>query len=164
MRLARNDLKEEKMSADIGELAPDFTLSNQFGEEVTLSQYRGKKAVVLVFYPLSFSGICTGELCELRDNIAMFEDQKVELLAISVDSKYVQAKFADQENYKFQVLADFWPHGQVAKDYGVFLDGPGIATRASFIISSEGVLMAKFVNGPGEARALADYKKALELV
>ena len=104
------------MSADIGELAPDFTLSNQFGEEVTLSQYRGKKAVVLVFYPLSFSGICTGELCELRDNIAMFEDQKVELLAISVDSKYVQAKFAVQENYKFQVLADFWPHGQVAKD------------------------------------------------
>jgi mycoredoxin-dependent peroxiredoxin len=152
------------MTAHIGEPAPDFTLSNQFGEQVTLSQYQGKKAVVLVFYPLSFSGICTGELCELRDNLSMFEDQKVELLAISVDSKYVQARFAEQEGYKFQVLADFWPHGQVATQYGVFLEETGFATRATFIIDQQGTLQAKFVNGPGEARKLTDYKKALELV
>ena len=162
--ISNHNLKEVAMSVGILELAPEFKLSNQFGEEVTLSQYRGKTAVVLVFYPLSFSGTCTGELCELRDNLAIFDDQNVELIAISVDSKYVQAKFAEQEDYKFQVLADFWPHGQVAMDYGVFLQELGFASRATFVIDKDGVLQAKFVNGPGEARKLSDYKKALELV
>lgn len=149
--------------AVVGELAPDFKLQNQFGEEVSLSALRGMP-VVLVFYPLSFSGICTGELCELRDNLSMFESSGVKLIGISVDSKFVQAKFAEQEGYKFDLLADFWPHGKVASDYGVFLEERGIATRATFVIDSEGVLAAKFVNGPGEARSLSDYKKALELV
>ncbi|MFM1784365.1 MAG: hypothetical protein RLZZ579_642, partial [Actinomycetota bacterium] len=72
------------MTAEVGELAPDFELSNQHGETVKLSDFRGKRAVVLVFYPLSFSGICTGELCEIRDNISVFQDQKVELLGVSV--------------------------------------------------------------------------------
>jgi mycoredoxin-dependent peroxiredoxin len=152
------------MSIEIGEQAPDFKLSNQFGEQVSLSDFRGKKPVVLVFYPLSFSGICTGELCEIRDNFGMFESQKAELLAISVDSKYVQAKFAEQENYEFSVLADFWPHGATATAYGVFLEDAGIATRATFVIDKEGVLVAKFVTAPGAPRSFADYKKALELV
>ena len=151
------------MSAVIGDLAPDFTLVNQYGEEVSLSGLRGKP-VAIVFYPLSFSGICTGELCELRDNISMFQANGVELLAISVDSKFVQAKFAEQEGYKFSVLADFWPHGKVANDYGVFLAERGIATRATFLINSDGEIVAKMENGPGEARNLADYKKALELL
>jgi peroxiredoxin len=151
------------MSIHVGDLAPEFKLSNQFGEEVSLAGLRGKP-VVVVFYPLSFSGICTGELCELRDNIAMFETSGVELLAISVDSKFVQAKFAEQEGYTFSVLADFWPHGGVASDYGVFLADKGIATRATFVIDATGVVVAKMVNGPGEARSLAEYKKALELV
>lgn len=151
------------MSAAVGEQAPDFTLVNQFGEKVTLSQFKGSP-VVLVFYPLSFSGICTGELCEIRDNLALFQDGKAEVLAISVDSKFVQAKFAEAEGYKFNVLADFWPHGGVAKQYGVFLEEAGIATRATFVINSEGEIAAKFVNGPGEARNLNDYKRALELV
>ena len=81
--------REIQMSVHVGDTAPDFKLSNQFGEEISLSGLRGKP-VVLVFYPFSFSGICTGELCELRDNIAMFETAGVELLAISVDSKFVQ--------------------------------------------------------------------------
>lgn len=152
------------MSAEIGELAPDFELSNQHGETVKLSDFRGKKAVVLVFYPLSFSGICTGELCEIRDNLGVFADRKIELLGISVDSKYVQKQFADQENYEFSLLSDFWPHGQVAQDYGVFLADRGIATRATFVIDKEGTVVAKFVTSPGEPRSLADYKRALELV
>ena len=151
------------MSVNVGDIAPDFKLSNQFGEEVSLSGFKGKP-VVLVFYPLSFSGICTGELCELRDNISLFETAGVELLAISVDSKYVQAKFSEQEGYKFNVLADFWPHGAVADAYGVFLADKGIATRATFVIDATGTVAAKMVNGPGEARSLAEYKKALELV
>jgi peroxiredoxin len=149
------------MSPLIGDLAPDFTLSNQNGEPVTLSDFRGKKNVVLVFYPMSFTGICTGELCEIRDNIAVFEDANVELLAISIDTKYVQKKFADEEGYKFSVLSDFWPHGAVAKDYGVFIEETGFANRATFVINKDGVLTAKFVTAPGQAREFADYKKAV---
>ena len=148
----------------VGDQAPDFTLTNQFGEAVSLSSFRGKKPVVLVFYPLSFSGICTGELCELRDNLSMLESDGIELLAISVDSKFVQAKFAEQEGYKFSVLADFWPHGKVAKQYEVFIEEHGIATRATVVIDMNGVVVAKFETAPGEPRKLSDYKKALELV
>ena len=149
------------MSLIIGDLAPDFTLPNQFGEQATLSSFRGVKPVVVVFYPLSFSGICTGELCEIRDNFDHFERSGVELLAISVDSKFVQKIFAEQEGYKFSVLADFWPHGKVAQDYGVFLEEHGIANRATFVIDKDGVLVAKFVTAVGQARSLEEYDKAL---
>ena len=152
------------MSLLIGDAARDFELINQFGETVKLSDFRGKKPVVMVFYPLSFSGICTGELCELRDNFADFENKDVELLAISVDSKFVQKQFADSEGYKFSVLADFWPHGAVAKDYGVFLEEAGISNRATFVIDKDGVLIAKFVTAPGQARSLDEYRKALSLI
>ena len=149
------------MSVIIGDAAPDFSLINQFGETVTLSDFRGKKNVVVVFYPLSFSGICTGELCELRDNFDRFERDDVELLAISVDSKFVQKLFAEHEGYKFSVLADFWPHGGVAQAYGVFLEEAGIANRATFVINKDGELVAKFVTAPGQARSLDEYDKAL---
>ena len=149
------------MSLLIGDKTPDFSLPNQFGEPVSLSQFKGKKNVVIVFYPLSFSGVCTGELCEIRDNFASFERADVELLAISVDSKYVQKQFAEKEGYKFSVLADFWPHGAVAKDYGVFLEDSGIANRATFVINKDGELVAKFVTAPGQARSLDEYDKAL---
>ena len=149
------------MTLIIGDQAPNFELVNQFGENVKLSDFRGKKNVVIVFYPLSFSGICTGELCELRDNFAAFEDASVELLAISVDSKFVQKLFAEQEKYEFNVLADFWPHGGVAKQYGVFLEEHGIANRATFVINKDGELVAKFITAPGQARNLDEYKKAL---
>ncbi len=151
------------MSISVGEKAPDFALSNQHGEQFQLRDYRGKP-VVLVFYPFSFSGVCTGELCELRDNIKIFQDAKVELVGISVDSKYTQAAFAKAENYDFQLLADFWPHGQVSKQFGVFLDDKGFATRATFVIDSDGLVVAKFITAPGQARNLAEYRSALELL
>ena len=149
------------MTLIIGDTAPDFELINQYGETVKLSDFRGKKPVVLVFYPLSFSGICTGELCEIRDNFAKFENENVELLAISVDSKFVQKQFAEHEGYKFSVLADFWPHGAVAKAYGVFLEEAGISNRATFVIDKDGELVAKFVTAPGQARSLDEYDRAL---
>ncbi len=149
------------MSLLIGDAAPDFTLTNQFGEEVTLSKFKGKKNVVLVFYPLSFSGICTGELCSIRDNFADFESADVELLAISVDSKFVQRQFAEAEGYKFNVLADFWPHGATAKAYGVFIEEAGIANRATFVIDKEGKIVSKFVTAVGQARSLDEYQRAL---
>ena len=149
------------MSLIIGDAAPEFSLANQFGETVSLADFKGKMNVVLVFYPLSFSGICTGELCELRDNFERFAREDVELLAISVDSKYVQKQFAEHEGYKFSVLADFWPHGAVAQQYGVFLEENGFSNRATFVIDKDGVLVAKFVTAPGQARSLDEYDKAL---
>ena len=149
------------MAVAVGDKAPDFELVNQHGETVKLSSFQGKKPVVLVFYPLSFSGTCTEELCELRDNISAFESKDVELMAISVDSKFTQKLFAEKEGYKFNVLADFWPHGGTAQAYGVFKEDAGIAIRGTFLIDKEGVIRNMFVNGPGEARDLASYHQAL---
>jgi peroxiredoxin len=149
------------MTLIIGDPAPEFELTNQFGENVSLASFKGKKPVVIVFYPLSFSGICTGELCEIRDNFARFDNENVELLAISVDSKFVQKQFAEQEGYKFSVLADFWPHGAVAKQYGVFIEDSGIANRATFVINKSGELVSKFITAPGQARSLDEYDRAL---
>ena len=151
------------MSISVGDKATDFRLVNQHGEEFQLSSYLGKP-VVLVFYPLSFSGTCTGELCELRDNLSAFSDRRVELVAISVDSKFTQAAFAKQEGYQFQLLADFWPHGEVTSTYGAFLEERGHGTRATFVIDADGVLVAKFVTSPGEPRDLKSYFSALELL
>ncbi len=141
--------------------APDFELPNQFGEHIRLSDFRHKKPVALVFFPLAFSSTCTSELCELRDNLALFSDKSIELLGVSVDSKATQRAFAEAEGYEFNLLADFWPHGAVAKEYGVFLPEKGFANRASFLIDANGIIRASFVTAPGEARSIAAYRDAL---
>lgn len=143
-------------------VAPDFELPNQFGELVRLSQFRGVKPVALVFFPLAFTGVCTGELCELRDNFGAFEKQGVELLAVSVDSKATLRVFAEQEGYQFSLLADFWPHGAVAREYGVFLEERGTAGRATFVIDESGVIRSRFETEPGTARQLDSYLEALQ--
>ncbi|MBP1241689.1 peroxiredoxin [Frigoribacterium sp. PvP120] len=142
--------------------APDFDLPNQFGEHVRLSDFRGVKPVALVFFPLAFSSTCTAELCTLRDNLAMFQDHRVELIGISVDSKATLRAFAEDEGYDFTMLADFWPHGEVSKEYGVFLDHKGFATRATFLIDIDGVIREHFVTEPGQARSIDDYRTALD--
>jgi peroxiredoxin len=144
----------------VGGLAPDFELANQFGEPVRLSSFRGQN-VVLVFYPFAFSGICTGELCEIRDNLAMFEDANATVLAVSVDSKFSLRAYAAQEGYSFDLLADFWPHGAVASAYGVFDAGSGMAQRGTFIIDAGGTVRYSLVNPRGQARDLGEYRKAL---
>lgn len=141
--------------------APDFELANQFGEHIRLSDFRHKKPVALVFFPLAFSSTCTSELCELRDNLALFSDRSIELLGVSVDSKATQRAFAEAEGYQFNLLADFWPHGAVAKEYGVFLPEKGYANRASFLIDVNGIIRASFVTAPGEARSITAYREAL---
>jgi mycoredoxin-dependent peroxiredoxin len=144
----------------LGGPAPDFELANQFGEPVRLSSFRGQN-VVLVFYPFAFSGICTGELCEIRDNLAMFEDANATVLAVSVDSKFSLRAYAAQEGYTFDLLADFWPHGDVASAYGVFDAGSGMAKRATFIIDAGGDVRYSVVNPRGQARDLQEYRDAL---
>ena len=145
----------------VGDLAPDFTLRDQFGQSVTLSALRGQTAVAIVFFPLAFTATCTGELCELRDNLAMFSAAGVRLLGISVDSTATLRVFAEREGYEFSLLADFWPHGEVARRYGAFLDEKGFATRATVVIDSAGVVRASFSVAPGEARSLSSYREAI---
>jgi mycoredoxin-dependent peroxiredoxin len=149
------------MAVAVGDKAPDFELKDQHGTPVKLSDLRGKKNVVLVFYPLAFSGVCTGELCEMRDSFPEANRDDVEVLTVSVDSVYAHRAWADQEGYEFGLLSDFWPHGQVAKSYGVFDDAHGLATRGTFIIDKSGVVRWKVVNAIPQARDLADYQKAL---
>ena len=110
------------MPAEIGQAAPDFTLKDQTGNDVSLATSTGDKAVALVFYPFTFTGVCEGELCQLRDDYCEFEQAGVQVLAVSCDSRHAQRVWAEQQGYTFPVLSDFWPHGAVAKAYGVFND------------------------------------------
>lgn len=144
-----------------GAAAPDFALSDQFGRTVGLSELVARKPVALVFFPLAFSGICQGELCELRDNLALFRDASVELVGVSVDSKFALRAWSEQEGYDFPLLADFWPHGAVAASFGAFRDSVGLASRATFLIGTDGVVRASFEVQPGEARPLSAYRDAV---
>lgn len=149
------------MTLSIGSAAPDFELSDQHGVKVSLSSFKGKKNVVVLFIPFAFTGTCTGELCALRDDLAPFQNENVQLLAISCDSMFTQRIFAEQEGYKFPVLADFWPHGAAAKAYGIFNEELGCAMRGTFIIDKEGIIRWSVVNGLGDARNNGDYKTAI---
>lgn len=149
------------MTLEIGQAAPNFELKDQHGNTVSLDSFKGNKNVVVLFYPFSFTGICTGELCAMRDDLSAFQNENVELLAISCDSVPTQRVFADQEGYKFPVLSDFWPHGATSKAYGVFNEERGCAVRGTFIIDKQGVIRWQVINGIGDARNVADYKAAL---
>lgn len=146
---------------DVGDTAPDFELPDGDRKPVRLSSYRGAKAVVLVFYPLAFTGTCQGELCAIRDSIADFDSDDVQTLAVSVDSTAVHAKWAQEQGYTFPLLADFWPHGAVSKDYGVFNDAIGLAMRGTFIIDKQGTIVYKVVNGIPDPRDPEEYKRVL---
>jgi mycoredoxin-dependent peroxiredoxin len=149
------------MALSPGTQAPDFELRDQTGKPVRLSDYLGKKAVVLVFYPFTFSGTCEGELCSLRDQIEQFQNDEVETLAVSVDSPFAHRAWAEQQGYTFPVLADFWPHGQVAQTYGIFNDHVGAAERATFIIDRDGMIRYAVHNGLSDARDQQAYLDAL---
>ena len=146
---------------DVGDLAPDFTLTDQDRQPVTLASFRGVKNVVVVFYPLSFTGTCQAELCSIRDSIADFSGDDVQTLAISVDSSPVHKRWADEQAYTFPLLADFWPHGAVASAYGVFNVEIGLALRGTFIVDKQGVVVYKVLNGIPDARDEDEYRKVL---
>ena len=150
------------MTVEVGSKAPEFTLKNQDGQEVSLSDFRGRQAVLLVFYPFAFSGICTGELCSARDDISAFQNDDVQLLGISVDTTWSLKAFASQEGYQFPLLSDFWPHGAVSESYGVFAADLGFAFRGTFLIDAEGIVRFAEHNGPGDARNQQGWKDAIE--
>jgi peroxiredoxin len=150
------------MTLATGTPAPDFTLKDQDGNEVRLSSFRDQQNVVLVFYPFTFSGICQGELCALRDDPSQFETSTAQLLAISCDSRFAQQQWAQQQAFTFPVLSDFWPHGAVARAYGVFNEQLGAANRATFVIDKAGTIVDVFETpNVGTPREQAEYQAAL---
>jgi peroxiredoxin len=151
------------MALEIGRPAPEFELKNQHGEVVSLAGLRGKK-VVIIFYPFAFSGICGGELGEIRDHIADFDSDDVTTVAISVDHVFSLRAWADRDGYQFSMLSDYWPHGAVAKMYGVFNAQVGCAERGTFILDREGVLRWQVQHGIPDARDLSAYESALAAI
>ncbi|MBB5959845.1 peroxiredoxin [Saccharothrix tamanrassetensis] len=149
------------MAVEVGSEAPDFTLNDYNKQPVTLSSFRGGRNVLLVFYPFAFSGICTGELCQVRDELAAYEDENVQVLGVSVDTPFSLKAWAEQEGYQFPLLSDFWPHGEVAARYGVFNEAAGLANRGTFLVDARGIVRYAEVNAPGEPRDQEAWKKAV---
>ena len=141
----------------VGDLAPDFTLRDQFGQDVTLSAFRGQKAVLLFFYPYAFSGVCTGEMAGIRNRLAEFLTFDTEVLGVSCDPTYSLRSFADQDGLNFPLLSDFWPHGDVARAYDVFDERTGSSDRSSFVIDKQGVVRWAVHNARPEGRDLDEH-------
>lgn len=150
------------MTVEIGQDAPDFELRDQANAAVTLSGFRGDRPVAIVFIPFAFTGVCEGELCAIRDDPTTFADAGVQVLAISCDTRFALARWADEVGIDHPLLSDFWPHGEVAKAYGVFNEALGCANRATFLVDVDGVVVDRFESaGLGEARAQSRYAEAI---
>jgi peroxiredoxin len=126
------------MALKVGDPAPDFTLPSTIGEKVSLSDYRGKKNVVLLFYPLDFSPVCSVENKQCAEMLPTMGSDDVQVLGISVDSLWAHKAFAAQNDISYPLLADFHPKGAVAEKYGVYLADKGLAARTAFIIGKDG--------------------------
>ncbi|MGW6565106.1 peroxiredoxin [Streptomyces sp. NPDC054975] len=150
------------MAIEVGTKAPEFELKDNHGRTVRLADFRGEKNVVLVFYPFAFTGVCTGELGELRDNLSRFVNDDTQLLAVSTDSIHTLRVFAEQEGLEYPLLSDFWQHGEASRAYGVFDEDKGCAVRGTFVIDKEGVVRWSVVNDLPDARDIEDYAKALD--
>ena len=148
----------------VGAEAPDFSLRDQNQQQVTLSAFRGDKNVLLVFFPLAFTGICQGELDQLRDHLPSYTGDDSVALAISVGPPPTHKIWATESGFLFPVLSDFWPHGAVAREYGAFVEERGIATRATLLIGADRKVLASFETAPGEARDFGAYEEALAAI
>ncbi|MFC8507474.1 peroxiredoxin [Streptomyces sp. NPDC057411] len=153
------------MAIEIGARAPDFELKDNHGRTVRLSAFFGdspdSRNVVLFFYPFAFTGVCTGELRELRDNLDTFVNDDTQLLAVSNDSIHTLRVFGEQEGLEFPLLSDFWPHGAASRAYGVLDEDKGCAVRGTFVIDKAGMVRWSVVNALPDARDLDDCVKAL---
>ncbi len=149
------------MAIEVGTEAPDFELKNQHGELVKLSDFRGEKNVVVVFYPFAFTGVCTGELCSLEKELPHFQNDDVQILAVSNDSPFTLRVFAEREGLEYPLLSDFWPHGAASRAYGVFDEEKGCAVRGTFVVDKEGIVRWSVVNGLPDARDQKEYLAAL---
>lgn len=149
-------------SLQVGDEAPDFTLRDQFGQDVALSSFRGKKAVALFFYPYAFSGVCTGELTGIRDRLDEFLTFDTEVIALSCDPTYSIRAFADRDGLNFPLLSDFWPHGEVARKYDVFDEAKGCPRRSSYVVDKDGSISWAVHNAMPEGRDLDEHLRQLQ--
>jgi peroxiredoxin (alkyl hydroperoxide reductase subunit C) len=149
------------MTVEIGKEAPDFELPDSENGRTKLSDYRGKKNVLLVFYPLAFSPICTSEFCALRDINADIQSDDTEVLGVSVDSRWTLKAWKEAEHFPNTFVADFWPHGEVGRAYGVFDEKRGTTVRGTFLIDKQGILRWMEVSPTIEPRDQASWRKAI---
>ncbi|OZG30097.1 peroxiredoxin [Williamsia sp. 1138] len=145
----------------VGTEAPDFTLRDQNNQPLTLSDFRGKKNVLLVFFPMAFTGTCEGELSMVRDRLPDFSNENSEFVAVSVGSSPTHKVWSSAQGYLFPILSDFWPHGEVAQNYGVFNDDKGYANRGTFVIDKNGIITFSEMMGAGQVRDQSLWEKAL---
>ncbi len=149
------------MAAIVGEPAPAFSLRSQSKEEVSLAGLRGRKTLV-VFIPFPFTGICDGELCELRDNLAQLNSMDANVVVITCDTVPANARWAADNSFEFPVLSDFWPHGAAAQAYGCFNDTFGVAMRATYVLDPDGVVREIIATDSlGEPRHVSSYHASL---
>ena len=137
-------------------VAPAFSLQDQYGQDVALSESRGSP-VLVVFYPLAFSGVCSGELADLKKHHAELEELGVTVLAVSVDSTFALRTWSDREEFPFALLSDFWPHGATAQAYGVFDHQRGVARRGTFLIDTQGVVRWSTLTPIDRPRDVTEY-------
>jgi mycoredoxin-dependent peroxiredoxin len=149
------------MLLGVGATAPDFTLKDQNNQDVRLSEFRGRKAVLLVFYPSTFTGTCLGELTSIQEQLDLYQNDEVQVLAVSVDSSYSHKVWALQEGFDFPMLADFWPHGGVAAAYGVLDPARGVAGRGTFLIDPLGTVRFAELADPGAPRDQTGWQRAI---
>jgi peroxiredoxin len=148
----------------VGAVAPPFEGRDQYGAPLSLAAVLSGSRLLLVFVPWAFSGICGGELRDLRDHRDDFAAAGVEVVAVSCDAMFSQRVWADAEGFGFRLLSDHWPHGVIARAYGVFDESAGVAVRGSFLIDRAGIVRWSVVRGIGEQRSVADCLAAVRAV
>lgn len=144
-----------------GTPAPDFTLTSSSGEQVSLSDFRGKP-VILAFYPADWSPTCGDQLALYNEVLPEFERFGAQLLGISVDGKWSHKAYAESRNFRFPLLADFEPKGEVARAYGVYNAKDGQCERALFVIDGEGIIRWSFLSERGVNPGADGILRALE--
>lgn len=152
------------MPTEIGSTAPPFSLTDQDGNKVTLDGLPQRRTL-LVFIPFPFTGICEGELCEIRDHLGELSASDVQVVVITCDTRYSNKKWADEQGFGFPILSDFWPHGQVARQYGCFNDTLGVAQRATYVLDSKRVVRDIIsTDSLGTPRSFQSYGEALQAI
>ncbi|GAA1167714.1 peroxiredoxin [Ornithinimicrobium humiphilum] len=147
-----------------GDRAPDLVLPDQYGEPTSLAEAVQDRAALLVFFPFAFSAICTGELLEVQLDIDRFSNDRVQVHGISCDSTYALRVWAAQEGYRFPLLSDFWPHGEVCRAFGVLDEESGHPVRGTFLVGTDQKVIWSLVHGPEEERPIGLLHEAVALL
>ena len=152
------------MPAEVGAIAPYFSLKDQDGNNLALDDLTNRKTL-LVFIPFPFTGICEGELCELHENLDNLSDLDTSVVVITCDTRYSNKKWAEDQGFDFPILSDFWPHGQISQKYGCFNDELGVAVRATYVLDSNRIVREMIsTDSLSTPRDFQSYGEALQRI